>query len=153
MTFLENRIPPPIIMLLNLILIGLIASVDKLIELPSMPRIVGAGVLVIAGVSMAIAGVSKFKLAETTINPLAPDSASHLVTGGIFQYTRNPMYLGMLLVILGATVYFSSIYSLAAVAAFYGYISRFQIIPEERAMANLFGDDFMKYKQQVRRWI
>jgi len=152
-TYLENRIPPPLVLLLTLLLIRLVAKIDHVLVLSTDLRWAGAGLFTLIGVSIAISAVRQFKRKSTTIDPLHPNEASTLVTGGVFQYTRNPMYLGMLCVLIAAAIYFSSVYGLLLVACFYGYITRFQIIPEERAMIELFGDDYTQFTKTVRRWV
>ncbi|NNC98576.1 MAG: isoprenylcysteine carboxylmethyltransferase family protein [Gammaproteobacteria bacterium] len=153
MTFLENRVPPPLVLLISLILIRLVATADNILILPFHARAIGAGVFLVSGILLALSGVSLFQKAQTTINPLDPDAASRLITTGVYQYTRNPMYLGMLLVSIAASIYFSSVVSLLVVAGFYLFITRFQIVPEERALLNLFKDAFEEYRKQVRRWL
>ena len=106
-----------------------------------------------AGAAIAIAGVIQFARARTTVNPLQPDAASSLVSGGVYRWTRNPMYLGMALVLLGWATYLSSIAALAVLPLFIVYITRFQIAPEERALEARFGAEFARYRKAVRRWL
>lgn len=108
---------------------------------------------VIIGVAVALAGVISFKKARTTVNPLKPGTASSLVTSGIFQYTRNPMYLGMVIAIFGFAVLLSSWLSLLGVVAFVLFIQYFQIKPEEVALTECFGEQFTQYKTRVRPWL
>ena len=153
MKSLENRIPPPIVLLIALALIYLVSRVDDLITISDALRLsLGTGLLAL-GLCIMIAGVISFKRAATTVNPLKPESASSLVSSGVFRYTRNPMYLGMILISIAAVVKSSSVLSLLVVLGFFLFITRYQIIPEERAMAKLFGEDFEQYQQRVRRWI
>jgi protein-S-isoprenylcysteine O-methyltransferase Ste14 len=106
-----------------------------------------------AGAAIAIAGVIQFARARTTVNPLQPDAASSLVSGGVYRWTRNPMYLGMALVLLAWAVYLSSVAALAVLPLFIVYINRFQIEPEERALQARFGAQFERYRKAVRRWL
>ncbi|MNJ74873.1 hypothetical protein D3C77_718740 [compost metagenome] len=87
------------------------------------------------------------------VNPLKPASASALVTSGIYRVTRNPMYLGFALVLAAWTVFLASPFTLLGIAAFVLYIDRFQILPEERALHQLFGEAMDEYCARVRRWI
>jgi protein-S-isoprenylcysteine O-methyltransferase Ste14 len=105
------------------------------------------------GVAVAIGGVISFRRAETTVNPLKPETSAALVSTGVYSFTRNPMYLGMVLVLFAWAVYLSSIWSLLGPVLFTLYITRFQIIPEERALDRLFGAPFAAYKKRVRRWL
>ena len=75
------------------------------------------------------------------------------MTDGIFKYSRNPMYLGMALILCSIAVFFNLIGGVVMVALFCFYITKFQIIPEERAMRNLYSQDFLKFKDSTRRWI
>jgi protein-S-isoprenylcysteine O-methyltransferase Ste14 len=109
--------------------------------------------LLIAGFAVAIAGVVSFRRARTTVNPLNPEKSSALVVSGIFRWTRNPMYLGVLVCLLGVVVWFGSVPALLVPVVFVAYIDRFQIVPEETALRARFGEEFESYRARVRRWI
>ena len=100
-----------------------------------------------------LAGVVSFRASRTTINPLKPDEASALVTGGIFRFTRNPMYLGMAFVLFAWATHLGNPWLVVGPLVFALYITRFQIIPEERALLANFGELFVAYKARVRRWL
>jgi protein-S-isoprenylcysteine O-methyltransferase Ste14 len=107
-----------------------------------------------AGLAVCLLGVLPFRRVRTTLDPTRPERASTLVTGGIFRVTRNPMYLGMLLVLIAWGVYLSSALGLLlGPPAFVLYLNRFQIAPEERALASAFGREYTEYAQRVRRWV
>lgn len=112
-----------------------------------------ASSLAIVGIALAIMGVLAFKKAQTTVNPHTPEKSASLVTTGIYHYTRNPMYLGMLLVLLGWAFYLSNVAALLVLPIFIIYMSRFQIQPEERVMMQNFGDEYQAYMIKVRRWL
>jgi protein-S-isoprenylcysteine O-methyltransferase Ste14 len=116
-------------------------------------RYVVAGSLALVGALVSILGVVSFRRARTTVNPMKPESSSALVVSGIYRVTRNPMYLGFLLILLGWGVYLSHALSIALVPAFVLYMDLFQIRPEERALEGRFGPEFVAYKSRVRRWI
>ncbi|HEX6727013.1 MAG TPA: isoprenylcysteine carboxylmethyltransferase family protein [Nitrospira sp.] len=107
----------------------------------------------IAGVMVTGSALLSFRRARTTVNPMQPSSASSLVTSGIYRYTRNPMYLGMLFVLVGWALYLANVLAFLFLPAFILYMNRFQIEPEERAMTALFGQEFLEYASRVRRWI
>jgi len=109
--------------------------------------------LVLLGAGIAIAGVIEFRRAKTTVNPIRVHAASSMVTSGIFARTRNPMYLGLLLVLAGWSVYLASAAALLVLPLFVLYINRFQIGPEERALQGIFGEGFRAYMARTRRWI
>ncbi len=114
----------------------------------------GLGIgLAVIGLSSGIMGVMQFKKAQTTPNPKEIDKATSLVISGIYQYTRNPMYLGLTLILLGWALYLSNFLAFILIPLFMMYITRFQIRPEERMMAQKFGDKYRAYVSRVRRWI
>lgn len=153
MNSLEHRIPPPLVMLLTAFAMWQFARLLPRAEVDDTVRLVLAGLFVLDGLTCAGAGAWSFRKAHTTVDPLHPEKASHLVTGGIYQVTRNPMYLGMAALLLAWTVFLASPWMLLGVLAFMLYISRFQIQPEERALEALFGEDFRAYRARVRRWL
>lgn len=109
--------------------------------------------LAIAASAVGIAGLLEFRRARTTVNPLRPERASALVTGGIYRYTRNPMYLAVAGALLAWAAYLGHALAPCGVALFVAWMNRFQIPPEERALMALFGDEFERYRGEVRRWI
>jgi protein-S-isoprenylcysteine O-methyltransferase Ste14 len=123
------------------------------IELGAALRIIVAALVALVGGFFCIAGVVSFRRAKTTVNPLKPETASALVSSGIYRVSRNPMYVGFALFLIAWAVYLSSPWALAGVIGFVLYINRFQIQPEERALAALFGAEFEHYKNSVRKWV
>ena len=111
---------------------------------------VGLGVM---GMSLGVMGVTQFRKAQTTPNPQALEKVSSLVTSGIYQYSRNPMYLGLVLILLGWAFYLSHFLSFVLLPVFILYMTRFQIQPEEEMMARKFGKTYQAYLNKVRRWI
>ena len=150
---LELRIPPPLVMLLFMVTVF---GFDKIMPftLFYLPRLTYASVisLVTLGGVIALWGVKEFKNAKTTVNPLKPESSSSLVNSGIYQYTRNPMYLGLLLALLSSVVYTQHPLGLVSALGFVLYMNRFQIEPEEKMLVALFGDEFVEYTNRVKRW-
>lgn len=112
-----------------------------------------AMVLVVLGVGLVLAGGLEFRRAKTTVNPLTPRRASTVVDTGIYRLTRNPMYLGMAVALLGLAAWTSTLLGYALVPVFSLYMTQFQIKPEERALLNIFGPAFTAYMAKVRRWI
>jgi protein-S-isoprenylcysteine O-methyltransferase Ste14 len=108
----------------------------------------------IAGLLLCALGVLPFRRAGTTVDPTRPERASALVTTGIYSLTRNPMYLGMLLVIVAWGLWLANAAGLIlAPLAFLLYLDRVQIPREERALAAAFGSDYTGYASRVRRWL
>jgi protein-S-isoprenylcysteine O-methyltransferase Ste14 len=116
-------------------------------------RQVVAILVAIAGAMIIGLGVVAFRRAKTTVNPMKPDSASSLVVTGIYGVTRNPMYLGLFVILIGWAIFLSNALGFVCLALFILYMNRFQIEPEERALAFLFGKDFAAYRSRVRRWL
>ncbi len=112
-----------------------------------------AMMLALAGAVISALGVISFRRAGTTLNPMKPESTSSLVASGIYKRTRNPMYLGFLVALLGWAVFLSSVPAFLFLPAFILYMNRFQIEPEERALATLFGPAYAAYQARVRRWL
>ena len=117
-----------------------------------MRRIAG-GLIALAGGLIDVTGVVTFLRARTSVNPMRPAKASAVVSEGIFGLTRNPMYLGLVLVLTGWFVYLGVLSAIAGPISFVLYVHRFQILPEERALAAKFGDEYRAYLARVRRWL
>ena len=150
MTWLELKIPPVGVGLVTAALAWAGATVGWLpISLGLIPVVLVAAL----GFTVAIAGVAAFRKAHTTVDPFHPDKSSSLVTQGIYRHSRNPMYLGMLLVLMAWALYLSSGLSVILSFLFVPYMSRFQIMPEERVMREKFGEEFDRYCNAVRRWM
>lgn len=150
---LENRIPPPIVLILSLIIMRLLAELESASSFDFELKLVLASLLVLIGLAFMLTGVMRFRKARTTIDPLNPEKAKQLVVAGVFRLSRNPMYLGMALIAIAWAIYLANPWSFIGVLGFVLFINRFQITPEERAMDKLFGDQYAKYKAAVRRWL
>ena len=116
-------------------------------------RLTALIVMLTAGAVIGIAGVWSFRKARTTVNPWRPHASSELVVTGIYRWTRNPMYLGLLLALLGWGLYLASAFAVMLALVFVPYENRFQIQPEERALERTYGDAFARYCERVRRWL
>nr|WP_286670578.1 isoprenylcysteine carboxylmethyltransferase family protein [Fodinibius salsisoli] len=110
-------------------------------------------VLVLLGFGITFIGVRTFRKQETTTHPQHPKKATALVQSGIYRYTRNPMYLGMLLMLFSGIFYFGNWMTIIVLPFFVWYMNIFQIIPEEQALQQKFGAPYQKYYAEVRRWI
>ena len=114
-------------------------------------QVVG-GVFLVVGMALLVIAGGLFKQADTELIPFRDVRA--LVTTGVFRFSRNPMYLGMLLVVIASGIFWQHLVALAVGAVFFfAYINRFQITPEEQAMEKLFGDEFRTYCERARRWL
>jgi len=149
---LELKLPPAAVLL---ICIGMAWGIDSL--LPPILDIRASGwvvkTLLAIGVLTGAAGVIQFAVQSTSVNPHKPDHASSLVTSGIYRFSRNPMYLGMLIILLAAVLKLGHPLGLLVLPLYIIYMNRFQILPEERVMLEKFGEEFTSYCRKVRRWI
>lgn len=109
---------------------------------------------VVMSLGVALIGTSfaMFRRSDTTIDPVRPNDATSLVVSGPFRYTRNPMYVGLTIVLVGWCVALASAWGLAGALVFALFITRFQILPEEKVMRAKFGAEYDAYAQRVRRW-
>ena len=148
---MKTKIPPPI---LALIMIALIYLSSLFIE-PTIFNYQGSlSVLVlILGLACAIPSFKLFARYKTTISPLKPSDATALVTEGMYRYSRNPMYLGLLLLTIASTIWFGTWFGIIINILFIFLINFLQIIPEEEALLEIFGEEYEEYKKNVRRWI
>lgn len=153
MRALELKIPPPVV---TLIMAGGMWGASRLE--PALPFSSGVSIpvaMVFLGVGLAVmlTAVLSFRRAQTTINPMRPEESSKLVDTGVFGLTRNPMYLGMLLLLVAWATYLRAGWAFLGPVLFVIYITRFQIMPEEKALSALFGASYAAYMARVRRWL
>jgi protein-S-isoprenylcysteine O-methyltransferase Ste14 len=148
---MKNKIPPPIVTFFFGLCIYFSQEYFPEFNLEFLTML--SYILYFAGLTVLILAVCLFKKQNTTVNPIKIENASSLVTSGIFEYSRNPMYLGMALILLGLTLMFNVIGGTLFTLLFTIYITKFQIKPEEKVMERLFGEDFLEYKQNVRMWL
>lgn len=153
MQHLELKVPPPLVALACAALMyGVVRLVpDWRWNWPGsgMP---GTGVALL-GAALDALGLFAFHRAKTTVNPLNPSATSSIVQSGIYRYTRNPMYLGMLVVLLGFAIYLAHPLAFLVLPVFVAYLTRFQILPEERLLSEKFGEAYRSYASRVRRWL
>jgi len=153
-SFLELKIPPPIISLLTALVMGALAAWSQApLGLPLLGRSVVAAPLMAGAVSIFLYSGRQLVNAGTTWRPGDPSQTTSLVVAGLYRFSRNPIYLAWLLALTAWGLLLNDGLALAPLPAFVLYMTRFQIIPEERALEKLFGDQYLNYKQQVRRWL
>jgi len=148
---LKTTIPPPIVTLICGLAIYYSRSLFSF-EFPIYTNELSLLFLLI-GILILFLAAGLFRKHQTTVNPLKPETTSHLVTSGVFSLSRNPMYLGMLFILVALSTRFNLIGGILICAVFIGFITKFQIIPEEAAMQKLFGINFNSYCKKTRRWI
>ena len=148
---MQNKVPPPIVTLFYGLCIYF--SRDYFFSYEYKFLDILSYTFFLIGLWILISAVNSFKKQSTTVNPIKIENASSLVTSGVFEYSRNPMYLGMALILLGLAFMFNVIGGIIFTILFTIFITKFQIRPEEEVMQRLFGEDFLKYKKNVRMWV
>ncbi len=146
-------IPPPLVALTSALLMWAIAFQFDALEFAFPFQKAIAFALIGLGASLDIVSLVAFRRAKTTVTPLSPEKASSLVVSGLYSVTRNPMYLGLLIILCGIAIFLGSLFNAAIVVAFIGYITAFQIKPEEDRLEDIFGAQYLSYKKNVRRWL
>lgn len=155
---LETKIPPPAVMAVCAAGLWLTQNQVSLalfdIEGQSFPWTTQLAIAVfLSGVAMDVASLKRFFSVRTTINPLKPQQASKLVTSGTYSFTRNPMYVGLMMWLVAAGIYTNNPLTLIWPVVFITYINRFQIQPEEHFLKQLFGEEYLEYSQNTPRWL
>ncbi|HTD91301.1 MAG TPA: isoprenylcysteine carboxylmethyltransferase family protein [Burkholderiales bacterium] len=146
-------VPPPVV---AAIFGGVMWAVDRKLtagQFESTKLTPIAVVLLIAGVTIMLAAAASLIAAKTTLNPLRPLRASSLITTGMFRISRNPIYLGDLLILTALAVWLGNVINVVVLGVFVWTINRFQIASEERALTKLFGERYVAYCSKVRRWL
>jgi protein-S-isoprenylcysteine O-methyltransferase Ste14 len=150
---MHPHIPPPIVMALAALLMWALDRWTPLAQWVGPPWNRLGCVAAAVGVAIAVAAFVRFHRVGTTVNPADPSKASHLVTDGVFRVSRNPMYLGLLLLLIGWAVWLGSVTPWLIPPLFVLVITVVQIIPEERALHQRFGEEYVSYQRSVARWI
>lgn len=146
------RLPPPVYLLFAAAAIWLLAGFAPLATTNAgWPVWVGT-TLIATGVAADLAAAWQFRRHATTINPLAPEKTTAIVTEGLFQLSRNPMYVGMLCILTGLVFMFRALSPLIVLPVFVWIVTRFQIVVEEQALLAKFGDEYRNYTLRVPRW-
>lgn len=153
MAFLETKLPAPLVAIAIAAGMWLYWRDAQPIASPSDLRVAVAVAISQASAVLVLAALAAFWQARTTINPMHPDRAATLVTHGIYRYTRNPMYLSLGLLLLAYAIRLDSVAALGGPMVFAAYVTRFQVMPEERALEAKFGAQYADYCRRVRRWL
>lgn len=156
MLALELKIPPAILFVIALLGVYFSPAIVPFIPIQdALPELRAniSWLISIVGVLVVIAGVVTFRMAKTTTNPVRIGNASSLVTHGIYKFTRNPMYLGMLLIILSFIIKTGHFAGIIFAVAFVIYMHTFQIKPEERMLTKMFAQKYTDYVKRTRPWV
>jgi protein-S-isoprenylcysteine O-methyltransferase Ste14 len=153
MSGLDLKVPPDFVWLTVAGAMWLASVVTPGLDFAMPVRIGLAAVLAVPGIGIVVAGRVILDRSHTTWHPTEPSRTTQLVTSGVYAFSRNPIYLGMLLVLVGWAALLASPFAVLVSAAFVVYMDRFQIGPEERALAALLGREYDDYVRRVRRWL
>lgn len=150
---LKLRIPPPIYTLLTGSFMWWLDKQLPVIELFSAPWNKLGFVFISVAILVDGSALFQFFRTHTTINPLHPEKAEKLVMTGMYQYSRNPMYLGLLFLLIGWAILLGSFSSFIMLPVFMVVMTIQQIIPEEKILEDKFGQHYRDYLLSVRRWL
>jgi protein-S-isoprenylcysteine O-methyltransferase Ste14 len=153
MKALELKVPPVALVAIVAVSMWALSRISPSLYF-TIPGVawLSAGIALV-GVCIAVLGVLEFRVAKTTVDPRVPDQSANLVVCGVYRHSRNPMYLGFLLVLCGWGLFLANAFSLLLLPAFIIYMNCFQIIPEEQFMSEKFGQSYTNYRSEVRRWV
>lgn len=146
---LENRVPPPLVFLATAWLMRLGGGAG--VFHPGI-RWLTMIVFGLPALYLAPRAILRFRRAGTTVSPIRIGDARVLVTNGVYAYTRNPMYLSLACLLVAWAAYLNTAWACLGPLLFIAYMTRFQIMPEERVLLSLFGEDYRRYQNRVRRW-
>ncbi|NGP87667.1 methyltransferase family protein [Fodinibius halophilus] len=151
---MKLKIPPAIV---TGIFVGLMWSIDYFfneVGFLGLPwHNIIAEIILAIGVLFGVLSLYQFYRNTTSVDPQNLDKAANLVTGGVYKVSRNPMYVAFLLLLVAYSLVLQNILSLFCVPLFIGYLNKYQIKPEEKALLEKFGDEYREYLQEVRRWL
>ena len=145
------KIPPPLLVLILVISNYFSSKKIDLILLPNQD--ITSIVIFLIGMLILINPIFKFIKSKTTIDPIKFKKVNKLITSGIYRYSRNPMYLGLLMLVTSTSIFYLNIFSITTPFFFYYWINRFQIRKEEIFLTEKFGKEYLLYKTKTRRWI
>ena len=145
------KIPPPLLVLILVIANYFSSKKIDLIHLPNQDLI--SILILLIGIFILINPIFKFIKSKTTIDPIKFKKVNKLITSGIYKYSRNPMYLGLLMIVISNTIFFLNIFSITTPILFYFWINKFQIKREEIFLTEKFGKEYSLYKAKTRRWV
>jgi protein-S-isoprenylcysteine O-methyltransferase Ste14 len=150
---MHTRIPPPVIVALLAALMWLFNTGRRNTGFEFAPQTTLAITVAASALLLMLGAAAQMFIGKTTVNPLHPERATRLITTGVFAYSRNPIYLADLLLLTAWALWLGNLENIFLLGLFVWYIGRFQIAPEEKALAKLFGTAFEAYCGRVRRWV
>ncbi len=133
------KLPPAIVFLVFGAMMYVLARTLPVGDFDFFGREVVSKVVMGIAILIAVIAIFQFRTKKTTVNPQKPENASSLVTSGIYDVSRNPMYLAMLLLLVALGLQFQNAFNALLVGGYVFYMNKFQIIPEEEVLAEKFG--------------
>lgn len=146
-------IPPPVYGATTLLVMWLLHKHYPIHCTTAAWPVIAGIIIAAAGLLLELLAVMSFRRRRTTINPLRPDNTTTLVTNGIYAFSRNPMYLGMAIILTGAALMMRCLTPIVMPVVFCMIVTLMQILPEEKILRKNFGDEFERYTETVGRWI
>ena len=153
MRILEHRIPPPIVAVMIGAAMWAVSRITPSVPIDGRLRFALSAAFAACGFGLAAMAMTAFRRVRTTISPVKVEKASSMVTMGVYGRTRNPMYLGLIFVLTGWTIYLAAPWAILGPVLFVLFTTRFQIVPEERVLTAKFGSEYTDYQARVRRWL
>lgn len=150
---LELKIPPLLLAPLMAAAMWLLARFTPHFAISDLARWTASLAISMCGFSVALLGVLAFRRSGTTVDPTRPGRASSFVSSGVYRITRNPMYLGMAMALAAWAIFLAAPWAFVGPVFWVLYMNRFQVGPEERILAEMFGEEYTKYLATVRRWL
>ncbi|WP_029066290.1 isoprenylcysteine carboxylmethyltransferase family protein [Labrenzia sp. DG1229] len=150
---MKLKVPPPLVLIVAVMLTYAAGSWFPGLTFRFPGQVVLAAIMFFLGLIPDLLALLTFIRRKTTVNPMKPGETTSLVTDGIYRLSRNPMYLGLLFLLVAASLYFSSYLSFIIIPGFVWYLTEFQIKPEEKILRETFGETYEKYLTKVRRWV
>lgn len=150
---LELKIPPVIIFIVCIGVIWMVQTYLPEYNITFTGQNWVAIACLLCGAALGIMGVFQFARKQTTVNPHKPENTTVFISTGIYSISRNPMYLGLLIVLIAGFIKWGNLFSLFILPAFIIYMNEFQIKPEERVLKEKFGHEFLSYARNTNRWL
>ena len=144
---------PPLVTLLFMLMIYFMSLLIPFFNVGSLVLNGFSGLVLCASVLVILSSGWRFKKAKTTVDPTTPEKTTSLITSGIYRYSRNPMYLGLLGLLIAEVLLLGNLLSLVLLPLYIMTMNKCFIKPEEVALEILFEQSFIDYKQKVRRWL
>lgn len=150
---LKLKVPPVAVAILTAAIMKLLETWFSGAGFVSQHHSTLALLIFLMGTIIGVAAVIEFLRKSTSLNPHKPQNASTLVNKGVYKFSRNPMYLALLLLLISWAFYLANFVAFLMLPVFVWYMNEFQIKPEEDSMREKFGAGFESYERRIRRWI